>query len=153
MSRTGPTRGTTAGAEESAEPKASGILRRKCACGKHTVAGESCDECSAKAGGTLRRRGAVGPHGPAMAPPIVHGVLDTPGQPLDRATRSFMEGRFGHDFSGVRVHADDRAAESAARVGALAYTVGERVVFGRGRHAPEGPEGRKLLAHELTHVV
>ena len=112
MSRTGPTRGTTAGAEESAEPKASGILRRKCACGKHTVAGESCDECSAKAGGTLRRRGAVGPHGPAMAPPIVHGVLDTPGQPLDRATRSFMEGRFGHDFSGVRVHADDRAAET-----------------------------------------
>jgi hypothetical protein len=151
MSR--PTRTTTAEAGGEAGQKSSGILRRKCACGNHTIAGESCDECSAKAEGTLRRRASAGARTPEVAPPIVHGVLASPGQPLDSATRAAMEPRFGHDFSGVRVHTDDRAAESARRVGALAYTVGERMVFNRGSYAPGSAEGRKLLAHELTHVV
>jgi hypothetical protein len=83
----------------------------------------------------------------------VHEVLRSPGQPLDPATRAFMEPRFGHDFSKVRVHADEHAAQSANAVDALAYTVGHDVVFASGRYAPHMADGRKLLAHELTHVV
>jgi hypothetical protein len=64
-----------------------------------------------------------------------------------------MEPRFGHDFSGVRVHTDAQAAESARAVNALAYTVGRDVVFGAGQFAPQSPAGRRLMAHELTHVV
>ncbi|HET8631526.1 MAG TPA: DUF4157 domain-containing protein [Thermomicrobiales bacterium] len=80
-------------------------------------------------------------------------MLRAPGRPLDAATRSFMEPRFGHDFSGVRVHTDARAAESARAVGALAYTVGRDLVFGAGQYVPGSRSGQRLLAHELTHVV
>ena len=92
------------------------------------------------------------PH-PSAAPPIVHDVLRSPGQPLDPATRAFFEPRFGHDFSRVRVHTDAKAAESAWAVNALAYTVGRDVAFGLAQYAPQTGAGRKLLAHELTHVV
>ena len=64
-----------------------------------------------------------------------------------------MESRFGHDFSGVRVHTDQQAAASATAVQAEAYTVGRQVVFGNSFYAPHTPAGRRLLAHELTHVV
>jgi Domain of unknown function (DUF4157) len=87
------------------------------------------------------------------APRIIHDVLRSPGYPLDAATRAFFEPRFGHDFSAVRVHTGTRAAESAAAVNALAYTVGQDVVFADGRYAPTGTETRRLLAHELAHVV
>ncbi len=89
----------------------------------------------------------------AEVPPVVHDVLRSPGRPLDPATRAFFEPRFGHDFSAVRIHTDARAAESARAVDALAYTVGRDVVFGAGQYAPGTGEGRRLLAHELTHVV
>ena len=59
----------------------------------------------------------------------------------------------GSDFSRVRIHTDSRAAESARAVNALAYTVGEHVVFGAGQYAPGTSGGRGLLAHELTHVT
>ena len=75
------------------------------------------------------------------------------GQPLPGSTRAFFEPRFGQDFSQVRVHADTQAAESARALNARAYTVGGGVVFGRGQYALEKSEGRRLLAHELTHVV
>ncbi len=101
----------------------------------------------------MLQRDAAGSSDLAVAPPIVHDVLSSPGQPLDPATRSFMEPRFGHDFSCVRVHTDGRAAASARDVSANAYTVGRNVVFGAGRFAPETHEGRRLIAHELTHVV
>lgn len=90
---------------------------------------------------------------PGSAPPIVHEVLRSPGQPLDAQTRSFFEPRFGHDFSKVRVHADERAHESARSVNGLAYTVGNDLVFGAGHFAPHTKPGQRLLAHELTHVV
>lgn len=89
----------------------------------------------------------------SAVPPLVHDVLHSPGQPFDAATRSFMESRFGHDFSHVRVHTDTRAVESARAVGALAYTAGKDVVFGAGQYIPWTDAGKKLLAHELTHVV
>ena len=87
------------------------------------------------------------------APPIVHEVLTSAGQPLDSETRDFMELRFGHAFSNVRVHSDAAAAQSARSVNAKAYTVGQNIVFGANRFAPDTREGRRLLAHELTHVV
>ncbi|HWW75426.1 MAG TPA: DUF4157 domain-containing protein, partial [Pyrinomonadaceae bacterium] len=87
------------------------------------------------------------------APAVVGEVLNSPGSPLDAGTRSLIEPRFGHDFSRVRVHSDARAAESAEAVGAAAYTVGRDIAFGPGRYAPGTAEGRRLLAHELTHVL
>jgi hypothetical protein len=64
-----------------------------------------------------------------------------------------MESRFGHDFSHVRVHLDSRAGESAQAVNALAYTVGQNIVFAHRQYAPQTTFGQRLLAHELTHVV
>lgn len=87
------------------------------------------------------------------APQIVHDVLNSPGQPLDAATRAFFEPRFGHDFSLVRVHSGERAEQSARDVSANAYTVGNNIVFGTGRFDPRKYEGKRLLAHELTHVL
>jgi hypothetical protein len=87
------------------------------------------------------------------APAIVGEVLSSPGQPLEPAARSYMEGRFGREFGNVRVHRDERAQESAQSVNALAYTVGNHLVFGPGQYDPAASEGRRLLAHELTHVV
>ena len=86
-------------------------------------------------------------------PPIVQEVLHSPGQPRDAQTRAFMEPRFGHDFSRVQVHTGAHAAESASAVNALAYTAGRDVVFGAGQNAPQSLTGKRLLAHELTHVV
>lgn len=86
-------------------------------------------------------------------PPIVHEVLRSPGQPLDASARAFMEPRFGHDFSQVRVHVDTRAMKSAREVNANAYTVGHNIVFGAGRFEPGTQEGQGLLAHELAHTL
>jgi hypothetical protein len=86
-------------------------------------------------------------------PPIVGDVLRSSGQLLDPTTRAFMESRFGHDFSRVRVHTDARAAESARAVNAHAYTVGRDIIFAAGEYAPETTNGRRLLAHELVHVM
>jgi hypothetical protein len=90
---------------------------------------------------------------PAGMPSIVHDVVRSSGQPLDSETRAFMEPRFGYDFSQVRVHTTDRAEQSARAVNALAYTLGRDVVFGKGSYLPATSAGRRLLAHELTHVV
>jgi len=89
---------------------------------------------------------------PNAAPEIVSDVVGSPGELLHRETRDFMESRFGHDFSRIRVHADAAAAQSAAAVGASAYTVGNHVVFGRGRYTPGTLETQRLLAHELRHT-
>ncbi len=127
-------------------------LQRKCACGQHTIAGGECEECRQKREGVLQRS-AISAAPTNGVPPVVHDVLNSPGQPLDVGTRAFMEPRFGFDFSRVRVHTDARAAESAQAVNALAYAVGSDVVFDQGQYNPLSSEGRWLLAHELTHVV
>jgi len=89
----------------------------------------------------------------ADLPLIVRRVLDTPGDPLDFATRTEMESRFGHSFRDVRIHTDAMAAESARSEYAHAYTVGEHIVFGSGQYRPETTEGKHLLAHELAHTI
>ncbi|MGZ4870084.1 MAG: eCIS core domain-containing protein [Halobacteriota archaeon] len=89
----------------------------------------------------------------AKLPSLVHQVFRSPGQPLDTATRAFMEPRFGHTFGNVRVHTDSRADESVRAMNARAYTVGRDVVFKVEYYKPETWEGRRLLAHELAHVI
>ncbi|HEX6369491.1 MAG TPA: DUF4157 domain-containing protein [Longimicrobium sp.] len=86
-------------------------------------------------------------------PSIVHEAAGSPGQPLEPLTRDAMESRFSHDFSHVRVHADGRAARAAFLMDARAFTTGDHVVFGAGEFAPQTDAGRRLLSHELTHVV
>jgi hypothetical protein len=132
-------------------PARAALLQRKCACGGSPALSGECEECRNKRL-TLQRR-TTNPAEPFTVPPLVHEVLRSPGQPLDPATRAFMEPRFGHDFSRVRLHTDAQAVESARAVHALAYTVGHDVVFGAGQHVPGTTQGKRLLAHELAHVA
>src|SRR5574341_280119 len=92
---------------------------------------------------------------PTLSPSVENDLdsLRGGGQPLSPSVRAFFEPRFGYDFSGVQVHTNGRAAETAQRVNARAFTVGLNVVLGSGEYTPGTIEGKKLLAHELTHVV
>jgi Domain of unknown function (DUF4157) len=128
------------------------LLQHKCACGGSPGLDGECAEYRAKRLSVQRRTSTPAGLSPVV-PPIVYEVLGSPGQPLDAGTRAFMELRFGHNFSNVRVHTDARAAKSARTVNALAYTVGRDVVFGTGQYMPQTSEGKRLLAHELTHVI
>jgi hypothetical protein len=83
----------------------------------------------------------------------VHGSLGAGGRGLDAAVRADMEARFHADFSRVRVHLDARADQVAADLGALAFTSGSAIGFRSGQYAPATTAGRRLLAHELTHVL
>lgn len=185
--------------------RGNGLLQRKCDCGNHSMSG-NCYDC-AKKKSSLQRKAAHGIES-SKAPQIVHEVLRSTGEPLDAATRAFMEPRFDHDFSrvratspqkaagrleigqpgdrfeqeadqfsqrvmrepashahggagpsnrqdlsGIRIHTDVQAAKSARAVNALAYTVGNHLVFGAGQYAPETYAGKQLIAHELAHAV
>ena len=127
-------------------------LQRKCAC--HGT-GEKCAECEKEdqARGSLQRKPAAGASEPLVAPAIVHNVLNSPGEPLDNASKEFFEPGFGSDLSAVRVHSDAVAAESARSVYARAYTVGNHIAFARGEFAPWTSSGKALLGHELVHVA
>jgi hypothetical protein len=123
-------------------------LQRKCAC---ESTGETCSRC-ASSKYPLQCRATNDTHLDSV-PPIVNDVLTSPGQPIDNSTRGFMEERFGHDFSGVRIHTDALAAKSARSIDAMAYTVGRDIAFGTGQYVPHTSAGQHLLAHELAHVV
>jgi hypothetical protein len=127
-------------------------LQRKCACCG------TCADCEKEQSGHPReqlqiKRIGARDEGSTEAPAIVHDVLRSSGQPLDVATRAFMEPWFGFDFSRVRVHSGAAAEQSTREVSAHAYTVGHSLVFGAGAFAPGTGEGRRLIAHELAHVV
>lgn len=130
------------------------LVQRKCACGGTPGPRGECEECRKKRVQRKATNPEVGTRNDSEeVPPIVYEVLRSPGQPLNAATRAFMEPRFGHDFSDVRVHTDSNAAESAGAVRAMAFTVGRHIVFGAGQYAPHSAVGMRLLAHELTHVA
>jgi len=129
----------------------------RCACGGTPGPDGECAACRTK---RLRKQAAArppvvaeSPGRPAARPPVVAESLGGPGRPLDGATRDFFEPRLGSDLSRVRVHTGERAAASAASLGARAYAVGSELVFGAGEYAPRTATGRRLLAHELAHVV
>jgi hypothetical protein len=119
--------------------------RRACACGG------TCPSCQGKQPEHVQQTSAFGEQ--SEAPSIVTEVLRAPGQPFDTATRALMERRFRHDFSRVRLHTDAKANASAVAVNARAYTVGPHIVFKTEQFAPATAEGRKLIVHELAHVV
>jgi len=83
----------------------------------------------------------------------VRSAISSGGRPLDSHTRSVFEPRFGYDLSGVRIHTDSLAEQSAIAIDARAYTFGHNVIFGKGEYRPESETGKQLLAHELAHVV
>ena len=87
------------------------------------------------------------------APSEINVALNSDGKPMDSGTKSFMESRFGYDFSNVQIHTGQVAAKSANSINALAYTSGHDIVFNKGQYTPGTDSGKKLLAHELTHVV
>ena len=120
------------------------VLQRKC---------PNCDEDEKKVLQAKNLPGRVPLIQGHDVPHTVHDLLRSNGQPLDPATRAFMEKRFGHDFSRVRVHSGETAEQSARDMSALAYTMGHDIVFGTGRFAPGTYEERRLIAHELTHVI
>jgi hypothetical protein len=124
-------------------PTRSPVLRRKCA---------ACEEEERE--GQVRRE-SDGQSGPAAGevPPSVRETLSHPGEPLDARVRRRMEPGLGADLFSVRVHRDGQAAESARAIGARAYAYGSHIAFAAGQFAPETGEGRRLLAHELAHVI
>lgn len=156
----------TYGGGECEECKKKGLLQRKLAIGAindplEQEADHIANEVLAApahapvSGAPLSIRRLAGPaSGPAgTAPSSVDRALNEPGVLLSPALEAEMGQRFGHDFSRVRVHTGPAAERSARDVNALAYTVGHDIVFGAGGFAPQAPEGRRLLAHELTHVI
>jgi Domain of unknown function (DUF4157) len=124
---------------------------KTCSCGRPVIAGGECTACRAKRERALRRPNsrASTPDRKAPAPGLVSG----PGRPLESGPRSEMESRFNHDFSRVRVHTDPGAASAARRIGAQAFTIGSDIAFATGRYDAASIDGRRLLAHELAHVV
>ena len=122
------------------------IVQRKCGCGG------SCGSCADEEKKKKIQRRALGDTTPEI-PKSVESILGSPGRPLDAGTRASMESRFGRSFADVRVHTDSHAAASARAIDAAAYTSGTHVVFGAGRFEPQTLAGRRLLAHELAHVV
>jgi hypothetical protein len=143
----------------SLKPVRNGLLQRKCACGSTPGSTGECENCRKK---KLQRKTLGSEADPQASslnshhsdvPPLVHEVLRSTGEPLDLAARGSMESRFGHDFSGVRIHTDGKAAESSRAVNAVAYTVGHDIAFDAGKYAPGSRTGAELLAHELAHVV
>jgi Domain of unknown function (DUF4157) len=139
-------------ADQVMQTSAPRLQHASCACGG------ACPKCQTEQPGRKHERiqtKRVGSSdiGQTAAPPIVHEVLRSSGQPLDAQTRDFMELRFGHDFSSVRIHADDQSAAAARSLSARAFTVGRNIMFGAREYQPETTTGRQLLAHELTHVV
>jgi len=96
---------------------------------------------------------------PGQAPQVTPNIeshihsMKSGGRPLDAATRSFFEPRFGRDFSNVRIHSDITAGDTARSIHARAFTLGNHVVMGSGEYQPNSQSGQRLLGHELTHVV
>jgi hypothetical protein len=113
-------------------------LQRKCSCGQEEK---------------LQMKGEKSSTGGSTAPATVSKALHSTCESLDGGTRSLMESRFGYDFSNVQVHNDSIAHQSSEDINALAYTHGDHIVFGKGQYEPSTNTGKKLIAHELTHVV
>jgi hypothetical protein len=113
--------------------------------------GSPCAECQQKREPLVQRRtrGSVHP----LNDGAVHGLALGPGRPLAAAQRAFFEPRVGEDLGGVRVHTDGHAGRAAEQLGARAFTIGQDIAFATAEYRPEVGEGRRLLAHEIAHVI
>jgi len=128
----------------SARPPLSGmnsrLLQRKCAYGGTPGPSGECENCRKKRLQRKTQSSERGSRDNSVVLPIVHEVLRSSGQPLDAATRAFMEPRFGHEFSQVRVHTGAKADESARAVNALAQRESPQAMW-------NGPEPRESRDH------
>src|SRR5687768_75095 len=142
--------------EELADDKVERVMRREgtkplfFSSAKHHI-NRMCSHCEEE---TQLRRKESGNDFTSFAPSIVHDVINSSGsKSLDTDTRSFMEPRLNYDFSNVKIHDNELAAKSARSINALAYTSGNNIVFNSGQYNTGSDAGKRLLAHELTHVV
>jgi hypothetical protein len=151
MSKQAATQLTKSNTVASAGKNTSGSLQRQCGCGNHTVAGGECEECKKNQRNDLQKSKSPCRHQFPFARSVHRAAKQRPttAAPL----RHFMEARFNHDFSGVRLHTDSEANASAKSLGALAYTYGQDIFFDASSFKPNTPHGLTLIAHELTHVV
>lgn len=152
---------------QSARPTAVGVggatsarIQRCAACGGSTSEEEHsegmCPACAAAAQKDLKLQTKEAPGATPTVSPGVQATVEAMrggGRPLDGATRAWMEPRFGHSFANVRVHTDESAIKASRMVNALAFTVGPDIAFGAGQYQPASDAGRRLLAHELAHVI
>lgn len=114
-------------------------IQRKCSCSKENE--------------KLQKKEDIGNSNHAVSHSFVQDSLGSVSNSLDAGTRGFMESRFGYDFGNVQVHDDWQSHHSTKNLNALAYTHGNHIAFASGKYRPQIDEGKKLLAHELTHVV
>lgn len=124
------------------EPVPTGVSRHPQAC--------SCSDCACRQ--TAYRKEAGPEHTSPQVTSAIHSSM-AGGSPLPGHVRGFMEPRFGADFSDVRIHTGDQAAQLSADLGAHAFTVGNHVYFGRNQYQPDSASGKQLIAHELTHTI
>ncbi|MCB9267671.1 MAG: DUF4157 domain-containing protein [Lewinellaceae bacterium] len=136
----------------SAAPGLSGVQRKCAAC---ESGGAPCPKCAEEEGKGLVQTKAQGTGGAAVSPALAGQIQHARGggQALDTGARSFMESRFGRDFSGIRIHADNQAAQMSRQLNAEAFTIGRDIYFNNGYFSPESSQGKQLLAHELAHAV
>lgn len=124
------------------------------AAGNGAILQRKCATCKEEDESNILRMNSDGQMLPGgEAPDAVYHALRSREEPLEPATRRFFEPRFGVDLGSIRVHHDDVAARAASSVGALAYTAGRHIFFGQGRYSPHTTDGKRLLAHELTHTI
>jgi len=149
------------------QPQISRIQRKCAACEKAGVVQRACKNCHSgplEENEPLQReateensdemlQGADGQLQASEGAQSQINNLKGGGQPLSPSLRSYFEPRFGQDFSGVRLHTDANGASAARSVNAKAFTLGSDVAFAAGQYSPETTGGKRLLAHELTHVV
>jgi len=130
------------------------IAEPQVAVGSQQVSPE-CSGCGEEEEGSrrLQAKRALPEAEAGEVPAAVTALLQSPGRPLEPGAREFMEPRLGRDLSDVRIHTGPSASHAAEAVTARAYTVGRNVVFRQGEYAPDTTEGRRLLAHELAHVL
>jgi|GEM_PF-5109538 len=118
-----------------------------------SIAQRKCKDCEDEKTKVQRKEGSSPENSGAIGGRRYIDNLGNRGLALSETSRQFFEPRFGQDFAGVRIHTDSAAVKSAASLNALAYTSGNNIVFGEGQFSPGSSEGKRLLAHELTHVV
>ncbi|MEE8058312.1 MAG: DUF4157 domain-containing protein [Pseudomonadales bacterium] len=113
-----------------------------------------CKGCEDELEGKLQTKLASSAGAISVTDDIEQGMqgLQGKGQPLPKSERAFFEPRFGRDLSHVRIHSGVQASQTSASIGARAFTLGNNIVFGQGEYQPRTTFGRKLMAHELTHV-
>jgi len=112
-----------------------------------------CTRCEEEKKKKVQMKAGSTAEGNVTAPSAVHDVIGSSGQPLAAGTRNFMESRFERDFSKVEIHNDSLAHQSSDDINALAYTHGNHIIFGDGQYQPSTDKGKKLIAHELAHVI